>query len=252
MIDADLSQIERFTKELGKFAKRAVPFAEQQTMNDAAFDARRNAVDIIKSDFTLRAGNNWTTNSRNLVVVKATKSEPQAVLGHTQQYMEDQEFGKIKVGKGKEGVVIPTSTASGEGLSASPRKRLPRKANAMRAIQLKSNRVTGSNNKQRLLLKVREAVGSGQRRIFHDFGGRKKKGIFLVKGGTKGGLKSRGWPKGANLRMLYDMSQDSVRIPKSPWLNPATEFTQKKMPAMFVRRLEDQVKRQRLFLSKKR
>lgn len=248
MIEADLRQIEKFTKELGPFAKRAVPFARMLMLNNAAFDARQNAIDIIEKKFVLRTKNKFTRKS--IQFEKATKLHPEAVIGSRVEYMADQEFGATKVKKGKEGVPIPTSFSSGEGLHARPRRKLPQPGNALRTIQLSKRKTPGKTNKQKLLLKVRYAVETGDRYLFHDFGGRKKKGIFKVTGGEEGS--KRGWPEGANLRMVYDLSKVSVRIPKRPWLVPAVEQTQPKMPAMFIKALEKQVKRQRLFLASKR
>lgn len=234
MIKVDMTQIDAFAKNLKKLPKKAADEALARAINSLAFDARSNAVDIIENDFTLR--NKFTI--KQLQVAKAKPKHLTAILGHTQQYMADQESGATLTPKGKEGVRIPTSTASFEGRTARPRQKLPRGKNAMKKIKLKHARVGGKSNKQQLLLKVRDAVGTGRRYIFHDFGGRKKKGIFRVKGGGKRGLKRRGWPRGATLNMIFDMSQPTVRIPKREWLRPAVAFTSGRAKSILTKQLK--------------
>jgi hypothetical protein len=235
MLDADLSQVEKFTKELGKFAKRAVPFAQMMTMNEAAFQGRREAIGVIEQKMTTRSA----FTKRSIQVRKATKAHPEAVLGSTQRYMLDQEFGATKVAKGSQGVAIATSYAAGEGDTARPRKRLPRKANALRNIQLKNTRARGKTKKQHQFAKVRETIRSGQRFVFLDLG--RTKGVFRVIG--KG--------KRARIRMVSDMSRKSVVIPARPWLAPAVAATEPQMAGMYIKQLQKQVKRQRLFLEKR-
>jgi hypothetical protein len=168
-----------------------------------------------------------------------------AFTGSTEGYMEDQEFGGTKSKGGKKGVPIPTSYASGEGENAQPRRRLPRKPNTLRNIRLQGNkkkRIPKHDN-QALLFKVQDAVESGKRMIYHDFGGRD--GILRVLGGRKGF--KRGWPKGAQLKMVHDMTEDSVAIPSKPWLAPAVVKTEKFIFNIYSDSLIFQLKKHNLF-----
>ena len=94
-------------------------------------------------------------------------------------------------------------------------------------------------------MKTQGAVRSGKRYIFHDFGSGRKKGIFRVVGGGRNF--KRGMPKGVRLRMVYDMTEQVVDIPKLPWLKPAVDTTQVLMPGMYRKAVIFQAKRLGLF-----
>lgn len=232
MFEADMRQIERLKLDLGAFAERAVPFALMQTMNSAAFDARKKSIDNISTKMILRN----TFTKRSIQVEKATKINPESAVGSTLAYMEDQEFGTTLIARGKVGLPITTSYASGEGDTATPRRRLARKANSLRMINLTHARIKGTSKKQMNFLKVRETIRTGNRYVFLDLG--RTKGIFRVIG--KG--------KNARIRMVQDMSRKSALIKPRPWLGPAVDKTQKIMPQLFVQSLERQVQRQHLFI----
>jgi hypothetical protein len=184
--------------------------------------------------------NTWS--ERSILVRKANRQTMEAATGSTQQYMETQEIGGQEDATGKHGVAIPTSVASGEGRGAKPRQKLVRRPNKVSNITLarKANRGR-MTRKQQLLVKVSTAVNSGNRVIFHDFGGGKKKGLFRVKGGRRG--TKRGWPKGARLEMLHDLSRKSVNIPRNPWLMPVANKQAQQLPRYYAAALERQLRR---------
>jgi len=244
MFGIDDKQIKRYERDLKAFAHRAYPFATKETVNKSAFTAMRIAKMDIAQDLTLR--NRFTVQSIRVEQTKTLDVRRQAaIVGSTADYMKDQEFGAIKAKRGKEGIPIATAYSAGQGMGKKPRTRLPRKANKLQNIRLKKLR-TPKNKKQALVLKVQEAVNSGKRNIFHDFGGRKKKGFFRVVGGKRN--VKRGWPGNARLKMLYDLSEQTVSIPRRPWLAPAVKKTQKNfMAGIYRESLIFQLKRQGLF-----
>lgn len=239
--DSDIEQLER---DLQTFAKRALPVATMRTLNDAAFSAMKIAKKNVKNKMI----------NRNIFSVQSIQFDPakgrnirtqESIVGSIADYMRVQEFGGIKSKEGKEGVSIPTSASAGQPENSQPRLRLPRGKNKLSKIQLNRTRKrTPKNKKQALLFKVQDAVISGNRYFFHDFG--RRKGMMRVVGGRGKGLK-RGWPKGATLRMMHDMTNDSVVIPRNPWLEPAQDATIKKIPEFYRKALMFQVKRHKLF-----
>lgn len=215
--DDDVKDLE---SRLKKIKEKAIPFAVKNTLNGLAFEGRKASISQIKESMTLR--NAWTTKSIRVDKAQSLNiSRMESVVGSTADYMAKQEFGHTEVKKGKSGVPLATTTASGEARGATSRKRLPRRANQLSQINLRKGRRAPKNNKQALLFKVHDGIRTGQRKFYHDFGGGKKKGIFRVKGGTK--RFKRGWPKGASIDMLYDMTETSVKIPKNKWLMPSTQ-----------------------------
>lgn len=229
--DRDIKKLESDLKE---FAKEAYPFATRKTVNDGAFQTQRIARADIQNEMINR--NRFTVQS---VQVDPTRSlnvrRQEAVVGSIAPYMEDQEFGATKTKKGKEGVAIATSYSAGQGENAQPRTRLPRRANKMANIQLQRKRKKGSNRKQQNLVAIQQAAETGRKFVFLDLG--RRKGIFRITGGKRR-------PK---IKMVHDMSKDSVVIPKNPWLKPAFDETTRMLPAFYADALRFQLRRRNLF-----
>lgn len=236
-------KIKRMEKDLKLFAKRALPFATKATLNGLAFDTRKTAQKTIKRRMVNR--NKFTLNSVRVDQAKTLNiNQQRAIVGSIAEYMDEQEFGGTKTRKGKQGTPIPTSYAAGLSQNAQPRTKLARKPNKLQSIQLKRNRSKG-NNKQELIRKVQNAVDTGNRFIFHDFRGNKKSGIYRIVGGKKNTKK--GWPKGARMRMVWDMSQQSVNIPKRPWLKPSVRRATSKTQRLYEKALIFQLRRNNIF-----
>lgn len=234
------AEILKLEDDLGRVAERAIPYATRNTINKAAFVGMRIAKSRIKKQLTLR--NRWTVGS---IRVRTTKelsvSRQMAILGSTEGYMEDQEFGAVKKRKGKEGVPIPTGYASGEGESPRPRKKLPRGKNVIRRgdksgkIVLSRKRTIAKNKKQKTFLRVREAIKTGNRYIYLDTG--RTKGIFRVLGGTKKN------PQNATIKMVYSLEHPFVTVPKDPWLHPSVERVRPHIPRIYIKSLKYQLNR---------
>ena len=233
MIKADFSEIKELEKDLKTFAAKAYPFATKSTLNGAAWKARGFAQSNIKRSFVLR--NKFTEGSVRVDQARTLRvSRQEAVVGTIAGYLEAQEHGAVKTRQGGVGVPIPTSYAAGQSPGSRPRSRLITRRNKLSNIDLGSKRA----GKQDVLLKVRQAVESNKRVIFH------YDSLLRVVGGRRG--TKRGWPKGARLRRIYNLSRPSIVIPKSPWMAPAAQETEKLIPGLYLEALRFQARRHRL------
>lgn len=243
MFSIDDRETQRLEKQLKTFKKRALPFATKETLNRAAFNAQKGYKREAQKDLTLR--NKFTLQSIRVEQAKGLNVRQQiSIVGSTAPYMEDQEFGGHKTRKSREGVSIATSYSAGQGDDTRPRTKLPRKPNKLENIKLKTKKRTPKNNKQSLVFKVQDAVESGNRAIYHKFNNGTK-GIFRVVGGRK--KFKRGWPVGAKIKMVWDMTRPSVRIPKEPMLKPAHKKAASMLPRFYRDSLRFQIKRHNIF-----
>lgn len=243
MFKVDLIEVEELEKELKTFARRAYPFATKATLNSAAFKARK----LWKRDINVKMIERNTFTGRSILVEQSRTlnvDRQSSRVGSIAPYMKVQEFGGIKRTHGSEGVPIPTGFSAGQD-NQQPRTKLPRRANKIGNIRLRKNKRKSRNRQQALLFKMQDAVTSGKRFIFHDFGGGKKKGIFRVIGGARNF--KRGMPKGVRLRMVVDLTESTVTIPRNPTLKPAVDRTLMLIPDMYRKALVFQVRRFNLF-----
>lgn len=222
-------KIRRYQRDLKLFKERAYPFATKSTVNSAAFEARKQAHKQMDQNFTLR--NRFSKQSVQVDQTKTLKVRRQAaVVGSTADYMGVQEFGGTKHKKGKQGVALPTGYSAGQE-SQQPRTRLPRKPNKLQNIQLNRRSSKGKTRAQKNLIAVKAAAQTGQKYIYMDLN--RRKGLFKVLGG-----KRRPYVK-----MVYDLSKPTHRIPKEPWLKPAVDITRLKIPSIYLKSLEFQLRR---------
>ena len=234
MFRIDDRQIQALENDLKTFASRALPFATRNTLNQAAFTAQRFAREGVKDSMINR--NRFTVQSIQVEQARMLLiSRQSSTVGSTADYMEDQEFGATKTKSGREGVSIATSYSSGEGMNTKPRTRLSKKPNKLANIQLRRKRKRGSSRKQQNAATIREAATSNRKFIFLDLG--KRKGIFRVVGGKR-------QPK---IRMVHDMTSQTVVIPRNPWLKPAFDQTVQWIPSLYADSLRFQLKRFNLF-----
>lgn len=227
----DLLKLEN---DLRLFAKEAFPYAEKATLNSAAFETRTLYQREMQSDLTLR--NQWTT--RSAMVEKAKLGGPSRV-GSIAPYMADQEFGATSKGKSGGSKPIPTTYAAGMSASAAARTKAVRRRNWQPNIKAKRRR-----GRVGLMAAVQDAVNSGQREIYLDGSTGQRKGLYRVVGGRR---VKRGWPKGAKLRMIWDLSRDSVRIKRTPLLSDATAAVVPRIPDMYAEAIRYQLRRRGLF-----
>ena len=245
MITVDIEQFKELEKDLKTFHSRAFPFATRETLTQAAFKSQQLARKDVRIKMVTR--NKFTEKSILFKKAKTLNIRRQsASVGSIADYMEAQEFGGVKRKAGSEGVAIPTSFSAGQGRQKSRTKVAGlRNKNNIRNIRLKGRARKSRNRKQALLFKMQDAVKSGNRFIFHDFGGGRKKGIFRVVGGSRNS--KRDVLSGSKLEMVYDLTEQTVNIPKLPWLKPVIDTTQILMPAMYRKAVLFQAKRLGLF-----
>lgn len=234
MFDINNRDIKQLERDLKKFADKAHPFATRKTVNDGAFQTQKIARANIQDNMVTR--NRFTVQSVRVDQARTLDVRRQAAtVGSIAEYMEDQEFGTVKAKGGKEGVTIATSYSAGQGENAQPRTRLPRKPNKMANIQLQRRRKKGAGRKQQNLISIRQAAETGRKYVFLDLG--RRKGIFKVTGGKRR-------PK---IKMVHDMTKDSVIVPKNPWLKPAFNEAARMLPAFYADALRFQLRRRNLF-----
>jgi len=221
----DTKNIKQLEKVLKKYRKKALPFAQKNTLNNAAFETMKNSKKVVAKKFINR--NKWTVKS--IRVNKVAGMNPRTMksaVGSLHEYMATQEFGGTKTKP-----AIQTSYSSGEGESAKPRKKLPRRSNKLANIQLRNKRRKGKNSRQKNLIAVREAAKSGDKFVYLERLKRNKKGIFKVIGGKRR----------PRVKMVADLSKQSVKIKRRPWLMPSVNRTGKRMPEIYRKQLKAQV-----------
>jgi hypothetical protein len=236
-IKFNFDKINGMEAKLRSLSRAAVPIANQRALNEAAFRLSQKSRQKANEKMIMR--NKFSLGS--IRFEKATGldiRQQRSVVGSLQPYMATQEFGGVENAKGKHGVDIPTTTASGEAQTAKPRMRAVRRPKSMRAIQIKKFKTLGRMTKEReMVIKAQQAKRSGKKFIFLETD--RKKGIFEVKGRIgKGGRIS-----GLRLPMVHDLTQKSVKIPKNPWLKPSVDRIEKKMPRIYEKQLLQQLKR---------
>jgi hypothetical protein len=228
MFELDLEDWKELENRLALVKNRAIPFATKAMVNDAAFDARKEAISIVEDRMVLK--NAWTKKSIRVQKETTLNIARQASkIGSTEEYMADQEFGTTKRGRGRHGVSIPTGYAAGQE-GQRPRTRLAQKANRIQNIKLRRNR-RGSSRKIRNMIAVKQAAARGNKYVFLDTG--RKKMIAKVLGGKKR-------PK---VKMVQDLSHKIVVIRPNPWLGTAVARVIPRMPGFYKTALIYQLRR---------
>lgn len=233
--DMDLSintrEIDKLEAWLAVLNDRAIPFATKSALNSTAFLSRKVAQKFtIPQKMTLR--NKHAVGSVRVEMAKTLRiSKQESKVGSIVDYMADQEFGAIKPTRGKEGVRITTNFAAGQPDSQKPRTKVARGANKIRKIQLKRGKRKGKSRKQRNLIAIAEAGKSNNKYVFLNLG--RRKGIFRVVGRSKT----------RRIKMVHDLTKPSVKIPRNPWLQPATKSAFRLMPKFYIKALNFQIDR---------
>ena len=243
LLDIDDSEIEAFETQLRSAAAAAIPYAVRDALNRTVFGGQKQIRHGLGKRMTLR--NRWTEGSIQADAARGRDVDRMAAaVGSVAEYMAEQEEGFTRRAGGKHGVPIPTPFAAGQG-HAMKRTRLVRKQRRMAAIKIKAWRRPGmTSDAQRNVVAVNVAVNTGRRFTFLRLPNGRK-GIFLVLGGRRGQM--RGWPKGANLEMVWDLTRRTVATKKREWLNPEVDKMIEKFPEMYRRALINQLKRNHLF-----
>ena len=234
MFKIDTEEIKQLESDLKTFKERAYPFATKNTVNQAAFKTQKRMKIFMHNNMILR--NKFSESSIRVETTKTLRVSAQAaVVGSIAPYMENQEFGATIIKKGKHGVPIPTSEASGEGRGVKTRRKVVPRSRSLRSIKLNKSKIRTKSKKQENFIRIQQAIASGRKFVFLDL--QKHPGIYRMSGGKKA-------PK---INLIHDMSRKSVSIPKNPTLLPATRVTQKELPSIYRKSLIFQLKRHKLF-----
>jgi hypothetical protein len=231
MITINNTQLLKYERKLKQINKVAFPIATKTTLNDTAFFARREAIEKIRQEFILR--NKFTEGSIRVQKAQTLNVNQQvSKVGSLQEYMRTQEHGGIKTKKGKHGVRLPTSVASGEGKGIVPRRKLVRPMHRLNRIKLGRKKLKVKSRKQFITVAIRITAQKKSKRF-----------VFLPLKKHPGIYKIMGRRKNPRILLLHDFSKTSVRIPAHPWLKPATKKAGRQMPIFFVKAAKFQLRR---------
>jgi hypothetical protein len=223
MIDIDTRNIDKLQRQLKTFGKKTYPKIQGATLNKAAFETRGKYVKAVRRKMILR--NKWTERSIRFDKVKGFNPRNQmSVVGSVADYMEAQEFGATIRKSGKKGVDIPTSSASGEGMSQ-PRRKVVRRANRRRSITLARRRIRAKTKQQYIVASIKAAAASGGRNKFVYLPFDRHPGIYKVVGGKRR----------PRIVLIHDFSRPSVVIqPRRP-LKQSVDAVAPRIPRMFIK-----------------
>lgn len=225
MIEIDLKRVGVLQNKLKDLNAKGFPFAQRNTINDMAFKTQQTAREAIKRDFINR--NTWTARSVRVDRAKGTRDS--AVVGSTERYMADQEFG-AQGGP----THIPTPAAAGQSNRSKVRTRVVRKRLRINAIpRVDRVRGAGLDAKARNAAAVHAAKANGDKFVYLERG--RRKGIYQVFG-TK---------RKPRTRMVQNLSRSVRVVPRHQWLEPSSRSVQQTAPRLYAIRLREQLARLR-------
>lgn len=250
-IDLDMKSIEQLENDLDRFGKHALPYAVRDMLNTAAYKisdlSKRNIGRkfINRNAFTKRSVSFQRTNAKKI-------NQMEAVIGSTQEYMAKQEEGFVTRKRGKHGVAVPTTEASGES-GARVRRRQIRRANRLSNIRIAKGLTAEYHKKyksprQRLIRMVQDAIEHGFRTIFWMSKRSKRVGFYRVQGGRR---TKRGFPEGAKLKMIYSVSKPSTVTKSHEWLHPSVKYVMRNIDDLYAKALRRQIEKNRSFRNRK-
>lgn len=239
-VTVDLVKFRLYSRLLENFARKSVPFAAKSALNEIAFDARKEwATKQIPEAFTLR--NTWT--ARGVRVDKAqgrTIAGMQSKVGSIREYMLEREEGDTQTKRGKHGVAVPTTGASGQPKKAK-RTKAVRPQNYLNAIQV-ARSVSGTR-KRRNVVGVMMALKTGgvaylemRKSLKGDLQGGLRKGLFRVTGGKRR-------PK---LRLLYDLTKSTVTTKPIPTLERTVDAVRPRFLKAHVKAMHAELVRHKM------
>lgn len=232
----DTTELKKFENTLMRLNKTGLRIAREMTVNDMAYATRENAVKAINKEFTTR--NAFTTSGRTLKVDKMTRSRQFAEVGHTEQYMREQEFGFAKrPDRFTDAVAIPTPVASGErkgmAVGKTIRKKPVRKPNRKNMMRMPSDKMRQLPRKQRTVALIQEAIKT------------KRRFIELERNGESSIYRVRGNKKRYQLDRLYTTEHRTIQVKATPWLAPSQKEAVRKREEFYAKRLTYQLNRLR-------
>ncbi len=230
----DLRDLERLVRELETFAHKALPFAARESLNTQAALGRTLWQGEMQRKFVIR--NKFTQRSVRVAKVRGAGFNINAMesqVGSVAPYMRLQELGGTD--RGKSGSKpIPTSSAAGQPMGARPRTRVVRRFMRQPNIRL-DRRARGKSKKQRNAIAIKRAIRKASvsgRRSFTIIETRRGKAIARVTGRKK-----------VTVRVIWDLSRTSVRVPSTPTLQNTLDKLEPLLPSIHKAALIRQLKR---------
>jgi hypothetical protein len=225
----DTKELEQLEKDLRVFRSRAIPFAVKDALNAQAFAARKVWRKEMDQKFILR--NKFTQGSIRVRKAKGTNVQKmQSVVGSVSTYLDEQEEGASRQVNG-----IPMGPSAGQSKETIPRTRTVRARNKPAAVQTALTRRPRHGKRTiRNLIAIREARKSGSKLAFLHLKAKKEvQGIFRIGGGKRN-------PK---LKLLWDLGKSTVRIPRTPTLEPTADLIRSRSAPFYVRATLRQLRR---------
>jgi hypothetical protein len=227
MLRIDNRDLKRLARTLERDTKVGFNYAVRESLNRVAFATRREWQGEMRRTFELR--NNWTTGSVRVEKARGLRVETmQSVVGSLADYMETQEDGGTVHGRGTQGYRRPTARAKPAGKMVRPRFRMKRLKLTTRDL------AQYGSTRQKVAVATRKAYAEGAKFVFLDIS-RESRGMYQVMG-------SRRRPR---LRLIWDMSPDSIRIPKHETLGPTYAKMDRRFPRMAKAAFLGQLKRRK-------
>jgi hypothetical protein len=236
----EIRGIKELVGDLRVARKQAIPHAVRDALNTAAFQGRKDWQGIIRRTFTNR--NSFTARSVLVVKAKGTNLDRmEAVLGSVAPYMGDQESGATVRGRGSH-KAIPGPVAAGQA-PGGKRTRLVRSGS--RLSDIKAIRGKGKGSKQRNAIALAMAVRARKKHVLlrRPGGGQ---GLFTVSGGRRTWTGKAFKTKSLKLRLLWDVSRRSVRVPPSHTLQRTLDGLAPRLPSMYLASVLQQLRRHKI------
>ena len=230
------AEFRRYIRDLGKLANRAVPFAMRNALNTGAFELQREWRSETKKSFTLR--NPYTVRSIRVTKASGSKLESmRAVVYSDAEYMNKQEYGGIRRGKGG-AKAIPAPASAGNAPGSAKRTRTTRAAFALGAINLNQPNLAGYGRRRRNAITLAIAIRRGDRFALLSRSKGKGVGIFELRGKST---------RRANIRMLWDFSRASTKTKPNPTLHRSVDTCGPRFQKALKASLLQQLKRHKVF-----
>ncbi len=240
VFDVNMDKVVGLTAKLERLHKSAFPVAVRSTLNDAAFDTKRNVPKVAAQKFTTRQksffrafsivdkATGWNVNNMKSVTGINAKKGNKVAEG-----LERQEFG----GTLNTRKLLPMNSAR---ISGSQSKRVQRNkqfrnlGNTMRA----KGRLRGGTKQSRFIAAVMKAKSENNQNVIISNGDhgtlyRIRNSRRLKNGNTK-----------LRLTPLYHYREsDQTKLDRSPFMAPSARMASKKMNDFYKKRAEQQFQR---------
>ncbi len=219
----DVTDVKKFGSVLKSLSHNQLRFASKSTLNDVAFEARRQGQQWAQDNWTLRS--KWVQS--RMQVKKATATSQESWFGGRNakrdnrgaEMLKSQHEGDHMMGKGKHGKSVPTNKARIGGNY----NRNVRKPNKIREI----NRVKHirGRGRQKLYAGASEAARKGYKFAF----------MQTAQGGEMYFLEKRDGRKPPKITTIHRQYAKGVKIKKTDWLTSSAKKAVSKAP-MFARK----------------